>query len=167
MIKTKEEYRQMGKSSKRKGSRGETITTEIVEKFDFCDCFRQPGSGSGKNPKYKSDLYIRIKLADDLKFELKSENKFYSKMALFRIWDKLKKEILPVHIPVMTLKENSSDTLIALKLQDFLGILQDCKYKIDRAEKENTVIEENYNNKRSAREIEFSAKKILQEVRKL
>ena len=126
----------MGKSSQIKGKKGETITTEIVEGFDFCDCFRQPGSGSGKNPKFKSDLYIRITLADDLKFELKSENKFYARMALFRIWQKLKKEILPTYLPVMTLKENSSDTLIALKLQDFLGILQSCKYKIDRIETE-------------------------------
>ena len=156
----------MGKSSQIKGKKGETITTEIIESFDFCDCFRQPGSGSGKNPKFKSDLYIRITLADDLKFELKSENKFYAKMALFRIWQKLKKEVLPSYLPVMTLKENSSDTLIALKLQDFLGILQSCKYKIDRIETDRPV-EVNYDNKRSAKEIEYSARKILQEVKKL
>ena len=156
----------MSKASQIKGKKGETITTEIVEGFDFCDCFRQPGSGSGKNPKFKSDLYIRITLADDLKFELKSENKFYAKMALFRIWQKLKKEILPTYLPVMTLKENNSDTLIALKLQDFLGILQSCKYKIDRIEADRPI-EVNYDNKRSAREIEYSARKILQEVKKL
>ena len=167
ILKSKEYYSKQGKASKRKGSRGETITTEIVEKFKFCDCFKQPGSGSGKNPKYKSDLYIRIKLASDLKFDLKSENKFLDRIAIFRWWDKLKKEILPTYIPVMTLKENSSDTLVALKLQDFLGILQDVVYKIERVQKENEVVEVNYDNKRSAREIEFNARKILQEVKKL
>jgi hypothetical protein len=156
-----------GKASQRKGKLGETITTEIIESFDFCDCFRQPGSGSGKNPKFKSDLYIRITLASDLKWELKSENKFIERIGIFRWWDKLKKEILPTYLPVMTLKQNNSDTLIALKLKDFLGILQDCKYKIDRAAEENTVIEQNYDNKRSAKEIEYQAKRILQEVKKL
>lgn len=156
-----------GKAAKVKGAKGEKITSDIVEKFDFADCFKQPGSGSGKNPKYKSDLYIRLKLAEDLKIELKSENKFYNRMAIFPIWRKLKGETLPTYIPVMTLKENNSDTLIALKLQDFLGILESCKYKIDRAEKENTIIEANYDNKRSAREIKFNAQRILQEVKKL
>lgn len=161
------DYSKQGKASKRKGSAGEKITFDICDKFDFAEPYKQPGSGSGKNPKFKSDLYIRLKLADDLKLELKAENKFYKRMALFRIWDKLKTEILPTHVPVMTLKENNSDTLIALKLQDFLGILQDCKYKIDRALSENTTIDVNYDNKRSVREIQFSAKKILQEVKKL
>jgi hypothetical protein len=157
----------MSRASQQKGKRGETMTTEIIEGFDFCDCFRQPGSGSGKNPKFKSDLYIRITLASDLKWELKAENKFYEKIAIFRWWRKLKSEILPTYLPVMTLKENNSDTLIALKLQDFLGILQSCKYKIDRAVEENTVIEQNYDNKRSAKEIEYQARRILQEVKKL
>jgi hypothetical protein len=155
----------MSRSSQIKGRKGETITTEIIEGFDFCDCFRQPGSGSGKNPKFKSDLYIRITLADDLKFELKAENKFIERIGIFKWWDKLKKEILPNYLPVMTLKQNNSDTLIALRLKDFLGMLQDCKYKIDRAEKENTII--NYDDKRAKREIEYQARKILQEVKKL
>ena len=157
----------MSRGSQIKGKRGETITTEIIEGFDFCDCFRQPGSGSGKNPKFKSDLYVRINLADDLKFELKSENKFIERIAIFRWWDKLKKEVLPTYTPVMTLKENNSDTLIALRLQDFLGLLQDCKYKIDRALSENQTVEVNYDNKRSAKEIDYLALKIRQEVKKL
>lgn len=155
-----------GKAAKVKGALGEKMTSDIVEKFDFCDCYKQPGSGSGKNPKYKSDLYIRIKLADDLKIELKSENKFHDRIGIFRFWDKLKSETLPTYIPVMTLKENNSDTLIALKLQDFLGILESCKYKIDRAIEENTIIE-NYEDNRAKREIKFYANRILQEVKKV
>lgn len=160
------DHAKQGKAAKRKGSRGETITAEIVEKFNFCDCFKQPGSGSGKNPKYKADLYIRIKLAGDLKIELKSENKFYNRMAIFPIWRKLKSETLPTYIPVMTLKENNSDTLIALKLQDFLGILESCKYKIDRAEKENIVIN-NCEDSRIKREALFYLGKVKEEVKKL
>jgi len=155
-----------GKAAKVKGTLGEKMTSDIVEKFSFADCFKQPGSGSGKNPKYKSDLYIRLKLSEDLKIELKSENKFYKHMAIFPIWKKLKAETLINYIPVMTLKENNSDTLIALKLQDFLGILESCKYKIDRAEKENIIIN-NQEDTRAKREIKFFANRILQEVKKV
>ena len=114
---------EIGRASKKKGKLGEKTTFDIVEKFSsFAQAYLQPGSGSGKNPKFKSDLYIRIKLAPDLKWELKAENKFLHRIGIFRYWNKLKTEILPNHIPVMTIKENNSDTLIALKLEDFKRI---------------------------------------------
>ena len=158
---------EISRASKKKGKKGEKETFEIIDKFSFAEPYLQPGSGSGKNPKFKSDLYIRIKLDEDLKWELKAENKFLAKIGLFRYWKKLKAEVLPNHIPVMTFKENNSDTLIALKLQDFLGILEGVMWKLNRLKKETTVQEINYDNKRAAREIKFAAEKVLREVKKL
>ena len=37
-----------GKAAKVKGTLGEKMTSDMVEKFDFANCFKQPGSGSGK-----------------------------------------------------------------------------------------------------------------------
>lgn len=153
-------------NSANKGKLGETITEGIIEKYKhFCHIWSQPGSGNRKNKKYKNDFYLRIEFAEDLKYEFKLENKNWDKIGIFRWWDILLTKLLPNHIPAITCKEKRSDTLISMRLKDWLSILEDLHRRIEQTRQENTIY--NYDNKRSVREIKFSAKKILQEVKKL
>lgn len=165
-MKTKEEYSKQGKASQEKGRRGEDITEAILEKYkSFCQCWRQPASGRKKNKKYKMDFYMRLVFAEDLKYEFKLENKNLERIVVFRWWEKLLTEILQTHIPAATFKEDYSDTLIALKLKDFLSILEDLYRRLGQVKQENTII--NYDNKRYRDKIKYSAMDILKAVKKL
>jgi len=130
-------------NSKHKGKYGENLVEREFNKFsDFIEVFPEPGSGSRSNKKYKQDFYIRITIGD-LTLELKDENKFYKRIAIFRWWDKL---IATLHrgsnyIPAMTLKENYSDILFTLKLIDWLGILRDLKDEIDKRDERIKCLE--------------------------
>lgn len=165
-MRTKEEYSKQGRASQDKGKRGEDITEAILEKYKpFCQCWRQPASGRKKNKKYKTDFYMRLVFAEDLKWEFKLENKNLERIVVFRWWDKLLTEILPKHIPATTFKEDYSDTLIALKLKDFLSILEDLHRRLDQIKQENTIV--NYDNKRVVKEIKYKVKEIEKLVSKL
>jgi len=164
--KTKEFYQKQGKFSQDKGKRGEDLTEGIFEKYKhFCQVWRQPASGRKKNKKYKSDFYIRLVFAEDLKWEIKNENKNLKKIGVFRWWDKLLTEILPTHIPATTFKEDYSDTLIALRLKDWLSILDDLYRRMEQIKQENTIY--NYDNKRVVKDIKYNASKILALTKKL
>ena len=153
-------------NSSDKGKLGETITEGIIERYkSFCKCWRQPGSGNRKNKKYKNDFYLRLEFDDDLKYEFKLENKNWEKIGIFRWWDILLTKLLPNHIPAITCRENYSDTLISMRLKDWLSILEDLYRRMEKIKSENTIV--NYDDKRAVREIKYNAQRILQEIKKL
>jgi len=123
------EKTEKGRAAVRKGKRGEKKVIAIYNKFDFCEVWQQPASGASPNPKYKQDLYIRIRIGKS-EWEIKDENKYFNRMSIFRWWDKLIATLHRGYMPVLTLGENYSDILISLRLYDFLGILNELKEQI-------------------------------------
>lgn len=116
-MKTQEEYSKIGKASKRKGNKFE---------YDLMRYFLSGGfdtdkvSGSGASTHKKGDVKLRAGY-----FHFNFDAKHYTKIGIFRWWNKHKKDVEKTFIPGIISKEDYSDILVSIKLEDFKDICTD------------------------------------------
>jgi hypothetical protein len=132
-IKTKEEYSKIGKASKRKGNKFEYDLTRffLSKRFDA-----DKVSGSGASTHRKGDVRLSAGY-----FRFNFDAKHYSKIGIFRWWDKHKKDVERTFIAGLITKEDYSDILVSIKLEDFADICIDLE-ELKRI-KENEIQNQN------------------------
>lgn len=114
---TKEQYSKQGKTSKRKGNKFEyDMTRHFLSRGFDADKI----SGSGSSTHRKGDVKVKIGYYN-FNFGLKH----YKRIAIFRWWDKHKKQVEKTFTPGMITKEDYSDILVTIKLKDFCDMGKD------------------------------------------
>lgn len=116
-VKSKEFYQKLGKASKRKGNKFEYDMTRTFLHYGF-DADKISGSGSSTHRK--GDVKVKIGY-----FNFNFDCKHNKKIGIFRWWRKQKYDTQATFIPGLLLKEDYSDILVVLKLEDFIDIGKD------------------------------------------
>lgn len=116
-MKTQEEYSKIGKASKRKGNKFEYDMMRYFLSKSF-DTDKIPGSGASTHKK--GDLKLRAGF-----WHFNFDCKHYRRLSIFRWWNKHKKDVEKTFIPGIISKEDYSDILVSIKLEDFTNICID------------------------------------------
>jgi len=114
---TTEEYQKRGKAAKRKGNKFEYDMMRYFLSKEF-DADRVPGSGASTHKK--GDLKLRAGF-----WHFNFDCKRYKRLSIFRWWDKHKADVEKTFIPGIISKEDYSDILVSIKLEDFADICRD------------------------------------------
>ena len=115
--KSKGFYQKLGKASKRKGNLFEYAMTRTFLSAGF-DADKISGSGSSTHRK--GDVKAKIGY-----FNFNFDCKHHTKIGIFRWWRKQKADTQATFIPGLILKEDYSDILVVLRLEDFIDIGKD------------------------------------------
>lgn len=99
----------------KKGYTHENKLVHIFKDFGF-DAHRNLMSGAIEG--WKGDIQLKF---GTYKFNI--EAKHWKSMAIFRIWDKHRKETTGA-VPLLAIKEDGNDTLVCMELKQFAQMMQ-------------------------------------------
>jgi len=129
ITKSKEEYRKLGKASKRKGNKFEY---DVTRHFLSCKFDADKISGSGSSTHRKGDVKVKIGY-----YNFNFDCKDYKKIGIYKWWRKQKADTERTFTPGLVLKEDYGDELVVIRLKDFCDIGKDLEeVKNERKNKE-------------------------------
>lgn len=123
------------KSTKQKGNKLEYLVRDKFRSFVDPRCERQVMSGGAPGDWMKGDINFSKKIPYNLVIECKNQERFN----FWEWWKQSKDQASEFETPVLVFTKNHRDTMVAMKLEDFMKIYEELYDLLEQQESEEEI----------------------------